>query len=255
MPGNNEPGEHLFTGCLLPGGVGAVNFVNHPAVVNAGSHTVQTEEERRSRSRGRKSNHRVRSRKHRRSHSRKRRRRSVARHREAKREGKRRSKSRNKERDRDRTHSTREKSENRAVAAAVAELPSTTPATTIAAEGAIVPFGTTPQLPEGVPDWLSDLFTPTPPLPQAQNQLMLAEAPLRPYVPYREVAVPQQLVARIIGKGGEVIMAICAATGADIKIRQETKALGYSLAVITGTSSAMEKAEEMVKQRLGLAGG
>merc|ERR1712023_117983 len=84
-----------------------------------------------------------------------------------------------------------------------------------------------------VPDWLSDLVpTPSP------------GAMLRP----REVMVPQQFVARLIGRGGEVIMAICNATGADVKIRQETKEMGYSLAVISGSAQAMSLAESMVRQ-------
>jgi len=50
-------------------------------------------------------------------------------------------------------------------------------------------------------------------------------------------------------------MGICNATGADVKIRQETKDMGYSLAVITGHPDAMEKAEVMVRQKLGLSSG
>lgn len=66
--------------------------------------------------------------------------------------------------------------------------------------------------------------------------------------------VPQQYVARLIGKGGEVIMGICNHTGADVKIRQETKDLGYSLAIITGHPDAMDVAERMVRQKLGAEG-
>jgi len=66
--------------------------------------------------------------------------------------------------------------------------------------------------------------------------------------------VPQQCVARLIGKGGEVIMGICNTTGADVKIRQETKELGYSLAIITGHPDAMDAAERLVRQKLGLSG-
>jgi len=93
-----------------------------------------------------------------------------------------------------------------------------------------------------VPDWLSDLFQASP------------AGPLLPRMPHREVMVPQQFVARLIGRGGEVIMGIVNATGADVKIRQETKDLGYSLAVITGAPEAMDTAERMVRQKLGITG-
>jgi len=76
-----------------------------------------------------------------------------------------------------------------------------------------------------------------------------------PQAPRREVTVPQQFVARLIGRGGEVITGICNATGADVKIRQETKDMGYSLAVITGHPDAVEKAEIMVRQKLGVPAG
>jgi len=94
------------------------------------------------------------------------------------------------------------------------------------------------------PEWLSDLFVQT--CGGGSDQM------LRPRVPHREVMVPQQFVARLIGRGGEVIMGICNATGADVKIRQETKEMGYSLAIITGPEEAMANAERMVSQKLGL---
>uniref|UniRef100_A0A7S1WT79 K Homology domain-containing protein n=1 Tax=Alexandrium catenella TaxID=2925 RepID=A0A7S1WT79_ALECA len=94
-----------------------------------------------------------------------------------------------------------------------------------------------------VPDWLADLV-------QAPGA---AAAGARPQPPRREVMVPQQFVARLIGRGGEAIMGICSATGAEVKIRQETKDMGYSLAVITGRPDAMENAEIMVRQKLGLS--
>uniref|UniRef100_A0A7S1S5D4 K Homology domain-containing protein n=1 Tax=Alexandrium catenella TaxID=2925 RepID=A0A7S1S5D4_ALECA len=94
-----------------------------------------------------------------------------------------------------------------------------------------------------VPDWLTDLVQ-TPAAPAAGA----VPRPQR-----REVMVPQQFVARLIGRGGETIMGICNATGADVKIRQETKEMGYSLAVITGPPDAMEKADIMVRQKLGLS--
>jgi len=98
-----------------------------------------------------------------------------------------------------------------------------------------------------VPDWLQDLFG-------GSNTGNVAGPLLRPRVPHREVMVPQQCVARLIGKGGEVIMGICNTTGADVKIRQETKELGYSLAIITGHPDAMDAAERLVRQKLGLSG-
>ncbi|CAK9051132.1 unnamed protein product [Durusdinium trenchii] len=99
-----------------------------------------------------------------------------------------------------------------------------------------------------VPDWLQDLFG-------GSNAPSNVAGPLlRPRVPHREVMVPQQCVARLIGKGGEVIMGICNQTGADVKIRQETKELGYSLAIITGHPDAMDAAERLVRQKLGLSG-
>lgn len=96
-----------------------------------------------------------------------------------------------------------------------------------------------------MPDWLSDLFTDKPGVPP---QLVKASAR------YREVIIPQQYVARLIGRGGEVIMGIVNQTGADVKIRQETKDLGYSLAVITGSQETMQAAENLVRQKLGLPG-
>ncbi|CAE8694236.1 unnamed protein product, partial [Polarella glacialis] len=100
--------------------------------------------------------------------------------------------------------------------------------------------------PDGsVPDWLADL------MPSAGTG---PGGLLRPRVPHREVMVPQPCVARLIGKGGEVIMAICNQTGADVKIKQETKEQGYSLAIITGHPDAMDAAERMVRQKLGLSG-
>merc|ERR1719323_1030325 len=71
---------------------------------------------------------------------------------------------------------------------------------------------------------------------------------------HREVLVPQQYVSRLIGRGGETIMGICHQTGADVKIRQETKELGYSLAVITGRPEAVDAAERMVFEKLSMVG-
>jgi len=102
---------------------------------------------------------------------------------------------------------------------------------------------------EDVPEWLTDLFQAPGNVGNGGGQV---GGLLRPRMPHREVIVPQQLVARLIGKGGEVIMGICNATGADVKIRQETKDMGYSLAIITGHSDAMDTAEAMVRQKLGV---
>jgi len=106
-----------------------------------------------------------------------------------------------------------------------------------------------------VPDWLSDIVTPAPvvgpggltgiaPLGGVQNR-----SPA-----HREILVPQQYVSRLIGKGGETIMGICHQTGADVKIRQETKELGYSLAVITGRPEAVDAAERLVFEKLNMVG-
>jgi len=58
----------------------------------------------------------------------------------------------------------------------------------------------------------------------------------------------------LIGRGGEVVNGIVNQTGADVKIRQETKPLGYSLCVITGPQDAMQNAEILVRQKLGISG-
>jgi len=65
--------------------------------------------------------------------------------------------------------------------------------------------------------------------------------------------VPQQSVSRLIGKGGEHIMKICNTTGADVRVNQGTKEMGYSLAVITGHPDKVEAAERLVRQQLGLS--
>lgn len=99
----------------------------------------------------------------------------------------------------------------------------------------------------GVPEWLQDLFRPSKPLPPPEA--------LRPKGPHKEITVPQQLVARLIGRGGEIINRISQQSGAEIKVRQETKDLGYSLCFITGSPAAMEAAEFLVHQRVGGGGG
>lgn len=97
-----------------------------------------------------------------------------------------------------------------------------------------------------VPDWLSDIVPKGPGLPVGTG----IRGPA-----HREVLVPQQYVSRLIGRGGETIMGICHQTGADVKIRQETKELGYSLAVITGRPEMVDVAERMVMEKLALVGG
>jgi len=108
---------------------------------------------------------------------------------------------------------------------------------------------------KGVPDWLTDI------VPAGSTGGGFSAAPsgvapgvVAPSQPKKEVIVPQQLVSRLIGKGGESIMGICHQTGADVKIRQETKEMGYSLAVITGRPECIAKAELLVLQRLGDVG-
>jgi len=95
-----------------------------------------------------------------------------------------------------------------------------------------------------IPDWLSDI------VPKGLPVGTGIRGPA-----HREVLVPQQYVSRLIGKGGETIMGICHQTGADVKLRQETKELGYSLAVITGRPEMVDIAERMVMEKLALVGG
>lgn len=86
-----------------------------------------------------------------------------------------------------------------------------------------------------VPDWLTDLV----------NNGQSASR--------KEIMVPQQQVSRLIGKGGETIMNICRSTGADVRVNQGNKEMGYSLAVITGHPNNVEAAEMQVRQKLGLS--
>merc|ERR1712194_131694 len=99
-----------------------------------------------------------------------------------------------------------------------------------------------------VPDWLSDI------VPKGNGIGMPVGTGIRGPA-HREVLVPQQYVSRLIGKGGETIMGICNSTGADVKLRQETKELGYSLAVITGRPEMVDIAERLVMEKLSLVGG
>mmetsp|Transcript_8954 Transcript_8954/g.23310 ORF Transcript_8954/g.23310 Transcript_8954/m.23310 type:complete len:868 (+) Transcript_8954:224-2827(+) len=71
---------------------------------------------------------------------------------------------------------------------------------------------------------------------------------------YKEILVPQQFVARLIGKGGTVVQSIHQQSGADIKIRQETQAFGYSKAIVTGAAAAVEAAEQLIQKTLGISG-
>jgi len=73
----------------------------------------------------------------------------------------------------------------------------------------------------------------------------------RPSGPYAEVKVPQQLVTLLVGTRGTVVNSIQQIHGVRIKIRQETKALGYSVASISGgTPEAIALAEKAVKERV-----
>lgn len=92
-----------------------------------------------------------------------------------------------------------------------------------------------------VPDWLADLVGGS----SVPQQLARGSR--------REVMVPQQNVARLIGKGGENITAISNMTGAEIKVNQGTKDMGYSLAVLTGHPDAVDQAERLVRQKLGMS--
>lgn len=92
-----------------------------------------------------------------------------------------------------------------------------------------------------VPDWLADLVGGS----SVPQQLARGSR--------REVMVPQQNVARLIGKGGENITAISNMTGAEIKVNQGTKDMGYSLAILTGHPDSVDQAERLVRQKLGIS--
>jgi len=67
--------------------------------------------------------------------------------------------------------------------------------------------------------------------------------------------IPLHLAPLLTANGNEPIRRICAATGADIALRQELQHLGYNLAIITGHPQAAAVAREMIMQVIGLAGG
>mmetsp|Transcript_2661 Transcript_2661/g.6735 ORF Transcript_2661/g.6735 Transcript_2661/m.6735 type:complete len:901 (+) Transcript_2661:246-2948(+) len=71
---------------------------------------------------------------------------------------------------------------------------------------------------------------------------------------YKEILIPQQFVARLIGKGGAVLQRIHQTSGTTIKIRQETQAFGYSRAIVTGGAPNVEHAEQLIQQTLGISG-
>jgi len=126
------------------------------------------------------------------------------------------------------------------VAAAIATAPTAVDTSLGAGRASSVPVDVCGSSSGDVPEWLEDLF-------QQQRET-------RPRGIHKEIVVPQFLVPRLIGRGGEVINSICQLTGADIKFRQETKELGYSIAVITGRKEAMEAGERLVQQKMGVAG-
>mmetsp|Transcript_50114 Transcript_50114/g.119273 ORF Transcript_50114/g.119273 Transcript_50114/m.119273 type:complete len:284 (-) Transcript_50114:36-887(-) len=130
--------------------------------------------------------------------------------------------------------------------AAVA-VPPTQPAAQAPPPAAACP-GASGEAGANVPDWLSDL------VPKEAGSAAGLPAGVAALAPRREVMIPQQYVSRLIGRGGEVIMAICHQTGADVRIRQDTKEMGYSIAVITGTPDTAAQAEAMVVEKLSSVG-
>lgn len=67
--------------------------------------------------------------------------------------------------------------------------------------------------------------------------------------------VAQHLVGLLTGNGEEALRMLRAASGAEINLRQDTQHLGYSIAVVSGTAQEVARAEEMIKQKLGISAG
>eukprot|EP00931_Biecheleriopsis_adriatica_P021586 TRINITY_DN14078_c0_g2_i1.p1 TRINITY_DN14078_c0_g2~~TRINITY_DN14078_c0_g2_i1.p1 ORF type:complete len:380 (+),score=71.84 TRINITY_DN14078_c0_g2_i1:32-1171(+) len=111
-------------------------------------------------------------------------------------------------------------------------------------QAAVPPQATVPQPAaqlSAVPDWLADLVGGSSVSAQQARGSR------------REVIVPQQNVARLIGKGGENITAITNMTGAEVKVNQGSKEMGYSLAIITGHPDAVDNAERLIRQKIGIS--
>lgn len=104
--------------------------------------------------------------------------------------------------------------------------------------------------PAPVPDWLADLFPGTGPSAGA-SQIAL----VRPQVAATPMEIPLALAPLLTSNGNAALNRICAASGAEIAIRQDMQHLGYALAIITGTGQATTLARGMVMQQIGLAGG
>lgn len=65
-----------------------------------------------------------------------------------------------------------------------------------------------------------------------------------------EVQIDQQWVGWLLGKGGQVVKEIEAATGAKVSMNQETKPLGYSIATLKGNSQQVSLAYEHISDKL-----
>uniref|UniRef100_A0A7S1F9B5 K Homology domain-containing protein n=1 Tax=Noctiluca scintillans TaxID=2966 RepID=A0A7S1F9B5_NOCSC len=71
-----------------------------------------------------------------------------------------------------------------------------------------------------------------------------------------EIKVEQKWVGWLLGKGGSVMREIEAASGARVSLNQATKALGYSIAQITGDAVQVAKVEELINDKINqVAGG
>lgn len=71
-----------------------------------------------------------------------------------------------------------------------------------------------------------------------------------------EIKVEQKWVGWLLGKGGSVMREIEAASGARVSLNQATKAVGYSIAQITGDAAQVAKVEELINDKINqVAGG
>ncbi|CAE8582896.1 unnamed protein product [Polarella glacialis] len=113
--------------------------------------------------------------------------------------------------------------------------------------------------PQAVPDWLSDLVGAGPSnggAAESWSAIPGAVSAVGSSVKYKTskpVIIPQNLVGLLTGGGELALRQIRETTGAEIGLRQDTQHLGYSIAVVSGTAQEVFMAEEMIKQKIGLA--